>query len=107
MKLKRRKSKPKKREGWKGYLQDLLSSHVRYWFNDFVNATCISCGETEPRMIRIHALFFCIGCFTRDFDYASKTKSEADNKMYEKYKEKYIRQLEDQGLLIKKGGGKK
>lgn len=92
MKLKHRRAIATREIGWSKYLRDLLNSHVRYWFNDYTNAICISCGNAEYKMIRVNTLFFCVNCFTRDFDYTLKKKGKADNKMYEKYLKKYFKE---------------
>lgn len=107
MKLKcRRVKKPKREMGWNDFIQKLFKSHVRYWYTDYTNAICISCSKARHRMIRVGTLFFCVDCFTRDFDYTLKEKGQKETEMYRKYYTKYVKQLEDKGLMPKKGGKK-
>jgi hypothetical protein len=57
-------------------------------------------------MIRVGTLFFCVDCFTRDFDYTLKEKGQKETEMYRKYYKKYVKELEDKGLIPKKGDKK-
>jgi hypothetical protein len=96
--LDKRPEKPKRDMGWSHYLVKLFASHVRYWFHDYTNAICISCGNARHKMIRVGCLFFCIDCFTRDFDYKLKKRDEAGDVMYKKYLARYIEHKNEHGV---------
>lgn len=86
--------KKKSKESIEDQLQELgkmLDSHVRTWFTDFVNASCIKCNESKETMIRVASVFFCPTCFLTEFDFKAK---ERDNEKFKHwftvYKQRYL-----------------